>query len=98
MFNPSHSSKIKNDKIMRWRLELSEYQYEIKFRPGSENGPCDALSRVCSAAAETGSVCLEEIHSTLCHPGITRLYHYIKIKNLPYSLEDVKKVCSQCVI
>ena len=98
MFNPSHSSKIKHDKIMRWRLELSEYQYEIKFRPGSENGPCDALSRVCSAAAETGSVSLEEIHSTLCHPGITRLYHYIKIKNLPYSLEDVKKVCSQCVI
>ena len=58
---------------MRWRLELSEYQYEIKFRPGSENSLCDALSRVCSAAAETGSVSLEEIHSTLCHPGITRL-------------------------
>ena len=53
---------------------------------------------MCSAAAETGSVSLEEIHSTLCHPGITRLYHYIKIKNLPYSLEHVKKVCSQCVI
>lgn len=96
MFSSSHSSKIKNDKILRWRLELSEYLFDIKYRPGSENGPCDTLSRVCSAV-RSNSVSLEEIHASLCHPGITRLYHFVKIKNLAFSLEDVKKVCSQCI-
>ena len=96
MFNPCHSSKIKNDKILRWRLELCEYQYDIKYRPGSDNVPCDTLSRVCSVASPSGSNSLEEIHASLCHPGVTRLYHFVKVKNLPYSLDDVKRICSQC--
>ena len=29
MFNSSHATKVKNDKIMRWRLELSSYSYDI---------------------------------------------------------------------
>ena len=28
----------------------------------------------------------------MCHPGITRLTHYVKVKNLPFSLSDVKNV------
>ena len=39
---------------------------------------------------------LEKIHIELCHPGVTRMLHFVKSKNLPYSIEEVKKVCSTC--
>jgi hypothetical protein len=45
MFDQTHKSSIKNDKIARWRLELMPYKFEIKYRPGSLNVPADALSR-----------------------------------------------------
>jgi transposase InsO family protein len=45
MFDQTHKSCIKNDKIARWRLELMPYKFEIKYRPGSLNAPADALSR-----------------------------------------------------
>lgn len=98
MFNVRHSSKIKNDKILRWRLDLSEYQYDIMYRPGVNNIPCDTLSRVCSAATSFVHNSLEDIHASLCHPGVTRLHHFIRSKNLTYSLDDVKRICSQCSI
>jgi hypothetical protein len=36
------------------------------------------------------------IHTALSHPGVTRMLHFIRSKNLPYSTEDVKKTCSSC--
>ena len=39
---------------------------------------------------------LYEIHAGLCHPGITRTYHFIKMKNLPYSIEEVRKIVNGC--
>ena len=45
MFDQTHKSSIKNDKIARWRLELMPYTFEIKYRPGPLNVPADALSR-----------------------------------------------------
>jgi len=32
----------------------------------------------------------------LCHPGVARLLHFVRCKNLPYSTDDVGKVCSEC--
>lgn len=97
MFHMKNSSKIKNDKIMRWRLELSEYHFDIHYRPGLANVPSDTLSRACFTSAST-CASLEDIHASLCHPGVTRLNHFVRTKNLPYSLEDVKRVCSQCSV
>ena len=97
MFDTRHSSKVKNDKILRWRMELAGYQYVIQFRPGRDNLPADALSRL-SAAASVSTVSLQDIHESLCHPGITRLSHYVKVENLAYSLDEIRKVCSQCPV
>ena len=94
MFDTRHSSQIKNDNILRWQTELAWYQYVIQFRPGRDNLPADALSRV-SAAVSVSTVSLQDIHESLCHPGITRLSHYVKVKNQAFSLDKIKKVCLQ---
>ncbi|XP_054276457.1 uncharacterized protein LOC128995463 [Macrosteles quadrilineatus] len=91
------TSKIKNEKITRWRLELSPYSFDIQYRPGKENVTADAFSRVCGAV--TNINCddkLFALHQSLCHPGITRMYHWVKSKNLPYSVEDVKTMTNKC--
>jgi hypothetical protein len=38
--------------LLRWRIKLEEYDYEIVFKKGASNTNADALSRVnCLAAA-----------------------------------------------
>ena len=97
MFDKKHSSKIKNEKILRWRLELMPYSYEIEYRAGSENSAADMLSRPsCSSVSDLTQ--LKRLHDALCHPGVTRLAHYVRLRNLPFSVEDVKKVLSNCQI
>ena len=39
---------------------------------------------------------LHEIHKNLCHLSITRLAHFVKVRNLPYFIEEVKRVCAVC--
>lgn len=95
MFNTRTPNRIKNDKLLRWRLELSNYSYDIVYRPGSLNSSADTLSRSCSASC---SLSLKDLHAALCHPGVARLYHFVKQKNLPFSMEDVKHICAECQI
>lgn len=40
------SLKEPNSKLVRWRLKLAEYEYEIIYKKGSLNKNCDALSRI----------------------------------------------------
>ena len=84
----------KNSKIECWRVELAEFSYSIIYRPGPDNVAPDALTRVVCAAIQKGD--LTKIHDALCHPGVTRLLHFVKSMNPPFSTEDVKKVCGQC--
>ena len=100
MFSSTSRGKIKNDKIQRWRLELACYNYDIKHKPGVENVVPDTLSRVICSSSPSSE--LYNIHVALCHPGITRMCHFVKVRNLPYSTEEVRsisrncKVCSEC--
>ncbi|GFU38108.1 retrovirus-related Pol polyprotein from transposon opus [Trichonephila clavipes] len=34
VFNQQHGSKIKNEKLIRWRLELASFKFDIIYRPG----------------------------------------------------------------
>ena len=60
----------------------------------------DALTRNFSAKKNHGYLnslitqdnLLEKLHKGLGYPGITRLFHQVRIRNLPYSLADVTKV------
>ena len=38
--------KDPSSRLMRWRLKLEEYEYEIEYKKGSENQAADALSRI----------------------------------------------------
>ena len=94
VFDAKHRNKIKNDKIARWRLELSVYEFDIQHKPGLENIPPDTLSRAqCSATTPNK---LYKLHDQLSHPGVTRLFHYTRSKNLPYSVEEVRTVTQNC--
>ena len=97
MFDQNNHGKIKNDKIARWRLKLSNFKFDTVYRPGKENVVADALSRVnsCSAMVHSESK-LKEIHDSLCHPGVTRTCHFVKTRNLPYSVADIRKMIESC--
>ena len=80
MFGNSQRNKFKHDKFMRWRIELGQYCYDIVHPQGKFNVVSDALSRVYCAATTVNA--LYRIHADLCHTGITRMYHYIRQRNL----------------
>ena len=96
MFEKTHKGRIKNDKIYRWRLDLACYSFDIRYRPGEENVSADTFSRVYCSALSTNT--LMELHDQLCHPGVTRMHAFIRSRNLPFSVDDVKKVTGQCVV
>ena len=94
MFDQRNRGKIKNSKIQAWRAELGMFVYEVKHRSGKENVAADALSRVCSVAGHPSS--LKGLHESLGHPGITRLWHFVRSKNVPFPLEEVRQTCLNC--
>ena len=95
IFSKKHRGKIKNIKLERWRMELSTYSFDIQHIPGELNISSDTMSRGCSAISENK---LSSLHASLCHPGITRMFHFVKSKNLPYTLEEVRKITRDCSI
>ena len=88
MFNPKSKSKIKNEKITRWELELACFSYDIAYRSGKQNAAADA--RICSSTTTADK--LHGLHEDLCHPGVTRLLHFVRSKTMPYSVENVRAV------
>ena len=97
IFDTHHQKKIKNEKIARWKLDLSPFVYDIEYRPGSLNASADALSRApCELAASVQQLSLNQLHEHLAHPGITRLRHFVRIKNLPFSSDEVRNVVNNC--
>ena len=94
MFDKRSTSKIKNDKILCWRIKLGSFSFNIQYRPGKENILADTLSRVQCSAMTTDNLVM--LHTSLCHPGVTRFSHFVRSRNLPYSTDEVKEIVSSC--
>ena len=88
MLDQRKMSKIKNSKIQQGRFELGNFECSIRYRPGVNNCAADALSRLCNSLSPLAAKNLFQIHDTFGHPGITRLWHFIRSKNLPLSLDQ----------
>ena len=71
-------------------VQRARNRHKIIYRDGKLNATADTLSRAYCARLFDSS--LYDIHAGLCHPGIKRTYHFVQSKNLPYSLDDVRKV------
>lgn len=98
MFDNHHNSKIKNDKIFRWRMELSYYDFDILYRPGRDNITPDILSRSYCGMTCHDQRSLSALHNDLCQPGVTRMLHFVRSKNLSYSVENIRQVINSCKV
>jgi len=99
MLYPLKGTKIKNNRILLWRAKLSTFSYRVEQTAGIENVIPDALSRPSGVAvAISGDDSLKSIHDYLGHPGVRRLKHLVKPKNLPFSHDEVKGTCRECKI
>jgi hypothetical protein len=54
------SIKEPNSKLLRWRLKLEEYNYEIVYKKGTANRNADALSRIQLNNNESNAVNLQQ--------------------------------------
>ena len=63
MFNSTRRNKIKNDEIMRWKIELSQYCYNILYHEGKFNVVPDVLLRAYCAGTTVNA--LYRIHADL---------------------------------
>lgn len=74
--------KTPNSKLVKWRLQLAEYDFEIKHRPGKQNAVADALSRIPSTinlneeCSDTNSV----------HSADTDVSEFIQCTELPINV------------
>ena len=94
MYDNRRKCKIKNDKIARWRVELSPYKFSISYRPGEENKAPDTFSRIASMGHPLQE--LHNLHNQLCHPGVTRLSHFVRSRNLPFTQDQVRSMTTSC--
>lgn len=73
-------------------MELLPFSFDIQH--GSGNLAADDLSRFnCSGVAKT--VDLKSLHDVLIHPGVQRMLHFVRSRNLLYSIDEVRKVTSE---
>lgn len=93
LYGPNKRSKIKNEKIQRWRIELAEFHFDICYRSGIKNIVADAMSR-CAQTVDHSF--LDKLHQTLCHPGVRRFYHYCRSRNIPVSVQEVRRIVTNC--
>jgi hypothetical protein len=84
------SVKDPGSRLMRWRIQLAEYDYEIVYKPGVQNSNADALSRIGTLAKEVDEYdeidsemkvkILQENHDSILggHCGMNKTYDVIK--------------------
>ena len=86
-------------------MELGAFSPEFKYRPGTDSIVAHALTRdpnstaMCDSYVSASKRNVDELkilHVEMCYPGVKRLYHLVKARNLPFALREVEEVCQNC--
>lgn len=90
--------KDERNKLMKWSLELQEYDYDIKYRPGDKAPHVDALSRLpiqVDNDLEINMVTIQKsqlISDQLCEPLYRDLIQYLTKRSLPKEDKNIKEI------
>jgi hypothetical protein len=68
--------KDPGSRLLRWRIKLEEYNYEVVYNKGALNTNADALSRIGSLTAEKGAPGEQRVRITDEETKATILYEY----------------------
>jgi hypothetical protein len=106
------SVKDPGSRLMGWRIQLEEYDYEIMHKPGAQDSNADALSRIGSLTQGDGELgeiypskklkILQENHDSVLggHRGMKKTYKIIKRyyhwPNMKTEVENYVKKCAKC--
>jgi len=93
MFDQQNRGKIKNAKLLAWRLEISQLTYTVYHRQGREHVVPDAMS-ICSTMPSTANI--RALHEQLGHLGFSHLYHFVRSRNLPDTSDETKNAKQFC--
>ena len=98
--------------LLRWRIQLEEYDNEIVYKPGVQNSSAYALSRINALAGDDSESSgidqemkikiLQKNHDSVLggHKGMNKSYEAIKLHyqwpNMRKEIEDYVKKCEKC--
>jgi len=104
--------KDPGSRLMRWRIQLAEYDFEIVHKSGSQNTNADALSRIGRVSTieeqmgppddKTRKQILYEFHDSPVggHRGMNKTYRAISLQytwpNMRRDVEDYVRQCKSC--
>ena len=90
IFYNTRKSKIRNDNIYHWFIELSQFKFSIVYHPGTEKTVVNTFSRISTLTHTLQD--LRNVHLQLCHPRVIRLFYITSARNLPFSLDQIRSV------
>ena len=106
------SVKDPSSRLLRWRLKLEEYEYEVTYKKGSSNTNADALSRIHVTKGHTDNLdgeseltkeekqaILKEMHNKPLggHLGMNRTYERMKLfTTWPGMKQELEEYIKQC--
>lgn len=67
-----HSAKSTNNKLARWAIRLSQYDFRVKYRPGVTHGNVDGLSRSAQQAnLSDAAITIDALHALPSSPALS---------------------------
>jgi len=77
MYDTKNHGNYKNEKNLRWHIELTQFDFDIVYGTTQINYAPDTLSRAYFVGIPKST--FSESHKSLPNPGITSLYRFARL-------------------